>query len=393
MNAGFLYVIIALLIFLVLSGLKVKEHYENVGIKGVVKAEDVKKSGIAAVEAVASGVASVEKIGARNISLPKGTELSVKLKHDIVIPVSEIQNRISGMLQGVMSSGPMIAGMINEVVDIKVNGKAPNQELEKIIEKNGASGDKNFYESFGKVVGYYSVDNLDIKNNKWGDATLSGNGFGVEDRFVTGKPQSIVTFPKSILPSNYTLIHVTKYNGPSKKRILSGNANNWLSGHWNGNSGVAYHDGWITNSTQSPDFSVNDLVISVDQRGLYRANGKDQTKTKKGTNAHMVINTGQHKGESSDWAIAEILVYDSELSMDKIKQLEGHFIEKYRINYGGGDIQIAKISGPPEKLTDEQAKCYLNNYVDLKNAFGTDLNAAKNHWINYGKKEGRDPSC
>ena len=35
-------------------------------------------------------------------------------------------------------------------------------------------------------------------------------------------------------------------------------------------------------------------------------------------------------------------------------------------------------------LTDEQAECYLDRYIDLKDAFGDDLKKAKQHWKQYG---------
>ena len=44
----------------------------------------------------------------------------------------------------------------------------------------------------------------------------------------------------------------------------------------------------------------------------------------------------------------------------------------------------------PDYLTDKQAQWYLDFYGDLKNAFGTDLVKAKNHWVSYGIKEGRE---
>jgi microcystin-dependent protein len=48
----------------------------------------------------------------------------------------------------------------------------------------------------------------------------------------------------------------------------------------------------------------------------------------------------------------------------------------------------------PTPLTDEQAQCYLDRYVDLRNAFGaTNITAAKSHWITNGFYEGRDASC
>lgn len=46
-------------------------------------------------------------------------------------------------------------------------------------------------------------------------------------------------------------------------------------------------------------------------------------------------------------------------------------------------------------LTDEQAECYLDRYVDLKDAFGDDLKRAKEHWKRYGctPNEGRSYEC
>merc|ERR1712228_1087142 len=35
-------------------------------------------------------------------------------------------------------------------------------------------------------------------------------------------------------------------------------------------------------------------------------------------------------------------------------------------------------------------RSYLARYIDLKNAFGDDLGAAKNHYRDYGRREGRD---
>lgn len=53
-----------------------------------------------------------------------------------------------------------------------------------------------------------------------------------------------------------------------------------------------------------------------------------------------------------------------------------------------GDREGA-TNGSPNVLTNDQATRYLNGYVDLRNAFGTDIEAAKTHWINDGYAEGR----
>lgn len=46
-----------------------------------------------------------------------------------------------------------------------------------------------------------------------------------------------------------------------------------------------------------------------------------------------------------------------------------------------------------EFMSDIQARCYLMRYVDLRNAFGSDIQRAKQHWIQYGIRENRVKEC
>lgn len=215
--------------------------------------------------------------------------------------------------------------------------------------------EKKFYESFGNLVAHYTVDNVDIANNKWGDATLSGKGFAKDGKFVTGTTESIVKFPDAILPENYTFIHVAKYNGTSKGRIMNGQESNWLSGFHGNKVGVAYHGHWMTKTESAPGLKLEDTIISVDQKGAYRANGKSQT-----INQHVGpakqkigINTGPHtESEKSDWAVAEVLVYDSELSTEKIKELEKHFADKYSITLLEGFANVEGFGNLDDDTTN-----------------------------------------
>jgi hypothetical protein len=49
------------------------------------------------------------------------------------------------------------------------------------------------------------------------------------------------------------------------------------------------------------------------------------------------------------------------------------------------------------KITEQQARCYLENYPDLQQAMGTDFDKAKdqvlNHWNVHGFSEGRTYAC
>lgn len=46
-----------------------------------------------------------------------------------------------------------------------------------------------------------------------------------------------------------------------------------------------------------------------------------------------------------------------------------------------------------ESMSDIQAKCYLMRYVDLRNAFGSDIQRAKQHWVSHGISENRVKEC
>ena len=62
---------------------------------------------------------------------------------------------------------------------------------------------------------------------------------------------------------------------------------------------------------------------------------------------------------------------------------------------GGCGFHSASVDIGPggENLSDCEAQCYLNRYSDIKNAFGNDLARAKQHWKDWGRPEGRNPTC
>ena len=134
-----------------------------------------------------------------------------------------------------------------------------------------------------------------------------------------------------ILIPNYTLFHITKYNGTNKQRILTNSSYspNWLSGHWSGSGEVAFHEGWLGGVSSGP--STNNWVLSTDQWTIYRANGNFQRNGGSGTFSSPVtvsINSASIQ-ESSDWALAEILFYDRILTESEIQQVESWLMDKY----------------------------------------------------------------
>lgn len=155
------------------------------------------------------------------------------------------------------------------------------------------------------------------------------NGYDI----LEGTTSDGLQFPSGVLPSTYTLFHVTRYNG-TEKRIFDGVAPNWLSGFWGGLAGVAYHDGWITSS--STDYHGTDWVISTDQNSLYRSNGVQRGTGGGGTSKQLGLNYGNYYAtESSDWQCAEVIVFNRTLTQTEYEQVEQYLSMKYSLPLNG----------------------------------------------------------
>ena len=136
------------------------------------------------------------------------------------------------------------------------------------------------------LVGWYK--GMTWNGISWPD--LSGNGNDCTETrgtvrktfdYIYGGTGDGIRFPVGILPSTYTLFHVARYNGSRKGRIFDGTAGNWLSGFHSNKTGVAFHGYWLTTNSAT-NFPLDEILISADQRDLYRGNGID-LKIKSGT--------------------------------------------------------------------------------------------------------------
>jgi len=168
--------------------------------------------------------------------------------------------------------------------------------------------------------------------------TVEGRG-QTQFPFLYGTTTAGLRFPTSVMTttSNYTLFHVTRYynptGSPTRGRIFDGLGNNWLSGFYDSRSGVAYHNSWLTPLT---DLHGNQWVLSTDQRNMYRSNGTDRTSSgySNGASGQLTINYGLLVSlDSSDWACAEVIVFDRELTSAEYLSVEAYLTAKY-FDYG-----------------------------------------------------------
>lgn len=166
--------------------------------------------------------------------------------------------------------------------------------------------------------------------------SATGNGASKTFNTLQGGINDGILFPSDVLPSTYTLFHVTRYNGSNRNRIVTGLGNNWLSGHWSQESGVAYHEGWVTiNSTR--DAFQDNWLINTDQISLYRGNGLEYGSSGGTASTRLSVNAGQYS-EYSDWQCAEIIVYNRTLSSTEYQQVEGYLDRKYGLGMYGDTI-------------------------------------------------------
>ncbi len=153
-------------------------------------------------------------------------------------------------------------------------------------------------------------------------------------KMIYGGTTAGIQFPTAILPSPYTVFSIARYNGTNKARIIEGIGNNWLSGHWNGQTCVAYHEGWITPSV-SPNPVGTAWVLSTDQLNLYRGNKTTYSNINGGTqNCRLSIHYGAYTfgySEVSDWAVYAILVYNRELNSTEYSAVENYLSNLYGI--------------------------------------------------------------
>jgi|SaaInl5LU_22_DNA_1037371.scaffolds.fasta_scaffold07156_2 hypothetical protein len=199
------------------------------------------------------------------------------------------------------------------------------------------SGKGNHVESSAIRSGSINLSASATNENVYDSPSTSNAKLGVTPfPFLYGSTGAGLQFPTNMMTttSNYTLFHVARYYKPgdavpTRGRIFDGVTFNWLSGFHSSKSGVAYHhNNWLTSQT---DIHGDTWVLSTDRRDMYRSNGTNRTLSgySNGASDQLSINYGSHTGERSDWACAEVIVYDRELTSAEYKAVEAYLNAKY----------------------------------------------------------------
>ncbi len=161
--------------------------------------------------------------------------------------------------------------------------------------------------------------------------TANGGGFN-------GKPT--ITFDdvgKQMLnTTNFTntlsVVYVGRI-GATKQRLVSGNTINWILGYWNGNMNANY---WNSGSLGAAADTNAHIWINGATGGSYagyRFDGAGEASIGTGSGAAptagLMLGGGWAGAERSDGEIAELFVFDHQLTATERQQIEGYLYNKY----------------------------------------------------------------
>jgi len=211
------------------------------------------------------------------------------------------------------------------------------------------------------LVAWYDADSYEMDGPKWADKSGKGNDItefrgnpekveGDGDfnfNYVFGYQEDGFRIPTSAITTGkkFTFFHIARYmsdDNAKQARIFDGTDTNWLSGFHAGHTGMAHRESCYTmahwDGTQK---YKHQWLQHTDQKTLLRRNGIQRsglTNGACGTPTQVSVNYGQAyaggwggTGETSEWGIAEMVIYDRELTTEEIVKVENWLMKKYGI--------------------------------------------------------------
>jgi hypothetical protein len=157
---------------------------------------------------------------------------------------------------------------------------------------------------------------------------------------INGTYNDGVTLPFALTSASYTIAYMARYIGTTdttfNRRIFDSNNYNYLWGFWNKTNGCSYNTvSWVANANRK--ISDSDYwIIGIETEISARYNGYNWTNgtpTRPGLNPIPTINNGIYSGnnsESSNWQVAELIIYNTELTLANQILVEQYLANKYK---------------------------------------------------------------
>jgi hypothetical protein len=157
------------------------------------------------------------------------------------------------------------------------------------------------------------------------------NGKGIV-RLTTAQTWAPVSQPN---PSAYSMFFVTRQRGGTNGRVLQGSTGNYLYGYWGGRKNVLYveNNPGPYNLGSASDSAWDFYSHTRTQNSSYIFNYNGSTTYSGATSyngplAGLAINTGG-TSETSDCDVAEIILYNSQVTTQQVQTIEGYLAWKW----------------------------------------------------------------
>ena len=216
---------------------------------------------------------------------------------------------------------------------------------------------------YGAIPSCSNVWKDSIGNN---DATLmgggleisSGNGVGAKKtvQALEGTKDDSILFG-SVINATFSICSVSRYTSSSSsasRRILQGKGANWLHGHWASKAGLAYYgrydvDNGVGFKTDTSSTNVNPItdwavMCGTNEGKVILANGRDVGGVVDGGQGDVELwvngdadygmnpsNNEDDSVETSDFAIAEVMIWGEVLSDGELSAAAFYLMDKFGI--------------------------------------------------------------
>ena len=181
--------------------------------------------------------------------------------------------------------------------------------------------------------------------------TGSGNGATASVPYISGTPDTTITWPSGSIPSTFTICSITRYTGATNRdRILEGIGGDWLHGHYGGSVAfVAYGSGILVDN---PKTATNWLVM---------CGGNSTNNTNNPTPGNMLVNgessglgnggvgnltLGIGAGSPSNFSFQQVFIWDVALTNAQLLQVSNVMMSYLQTGNSSGIYTLAKTQLP-----------------------------------------------
>lgn len=266
--------------------------------------------------------------GGMAIFLKDGKVIQVSVNKEDILGISFEESAASSAHMAATSTMPVTSGLLMwlDAADIAslfqtADGANPlsssNQPVGLWRDKTG--NDNNFLQT-----------RVDARPN------FVKTGIGGKASITFEPGQSMIV--RTNFPAPVTVIYVARQLGGANNRVLSAVANNWLLGFWSGAKNQAYYDGWVSPSGSPPSDTLPHIFVGIvkgrGQNSEVWADGVLVAGNQNGVAGPngLAINAGAYPGEVSNCQIAELMVFNRDLSPGERQGMEAYLKSKWGIN-------------------------------------------------------------